>query len=74
MAKSHHLPQFSPPQFITQSSPGVYTSSVNITPVQANYQLYRKVNDLINKSTPLADAEAALNNAMETTTTFNNNT
>ena len=37
MAKRHYLPQFSPPQFMTHASPGVYTSPVNITPVQANH-------------------------------------
>ena len=31
--------QFTPPQFTTQASPGVYTFLINITPVQPNHQM-----------------------------------
>ena len=54
-----------------QPPPGVYTSSVNITPTQSDHQIHREVNYLIKKSIPLAEVEAALTNNMETTTTSN---
>ena len=54
---------------MTQPSPGVINSPVNITPTQANHQIHREVNNLIRQYTHLADAEAALNSAMETTLT-----
>ena len=47
---------------------------VHITPTQANHQIHCEVNELINKTTFPAKAEAALTNAMETTTTSNDNT
>ena len=59
---------------MTQASLEAFLSPVNITPTQANHQDHREVNELISKSTSLAEAEAALNNAMDTTATFNNDT
>ena len=59
---------------MTQVSLEAFLSPVNITPTQANHQIHREVNELISKSISLAEAEAALNNAMDTTSTFNNDT
>ena len=59
---------------MTQASLEAFPSPVNITPTQANNKIHREVNELISKSTSLAEAEAALNNAMDTTTIFNNDT
>ena len=59
---------------MTQASLEAFSSPVNITPTQANHKIHREVNELISKSTSLAEAEAALNNAMDTTTIFNNDT
>ena len=67
-------PQFSPPQFMTQASLEAYSSPVNITPTQANHQIHREVNELVFKSTSLAEAESSLNNSMDTISTFNNDT
>ena len=67
-------PQFSPPQFMTQASFEAFSSPVNIAPTQANHQIHREVNELISKSTSLAEAEATLNNAMDATSIFNNDT
>ena len=67
-------PQFSPPQFMTQASFEAFSSPVNIAPTQANHQIHREVNEPISKSTSLAEEEAALNNAMDTTSTFDNDT
>ena len=66
-------PQLSPPQFMTQTSLEAFSSPVNIAPTQANHQIHCEVNELISKSTSLAEA-AALNNAMDTTSTFDNDT
>ena len=58
---------------MTQAPPEVYTLPINITPTQANHQIHRDVNYLIAKSTSLAEAEAVLTNAMDTTASFTNN-
>ena len=61
MAKRYYPPHFSPPQFMTPP-PGIYNFPVNITPTQANHQIYHEVNDLIHNSSSLAEVEAALTN------------
>ena len=53
--------------------PEVYTPPINITPTQANHQIHRKVNNIIAKSTSLAEAKAVLTNTMDTTASFTNN-
>ena len=61
---------------MTQDPPEVYPPSppsVNVIPTQANHQIHREVNNLIAKSTSLAEAEAALTNTMDTTAIFTNN-
>ena len=58
---------------MTQAPPEVYTHPINITSTQANHQIHREVNDLIAKSTSLAESEAALTKAMDTTSKFTNN-
>ena len=67
-------PQFSPPQFMMQASLEAFSSPVNITPTQANHKIHREANELITKSTSLAEAEAALKYAMDTSASFNNDT
>ena len=59
---------------MTQASLAAFSSPVNITPTQANHKIHREVDELITKSTSLAEAEAALNYAMDTSAIFNNDT
>ena len=59
---------------MTQAPPKLYKHPVNITPTQTKHQFHREVNNLMAKSIFLAEAEAALTNAIDTIAIFTNDT